>query len=985
MLRKNIGLGLAALLASSAMAFAQGPDNMGVAISLYEKGLYSQAAELFAKYPGADAQGYAVLCQTALKADGYEAAIAKYEEAYPASGLLTQIYYKHGLNLFDDGQYGRALPMLEGLDANSLDPNQQAERAFKLAYSRFSTGDGEGALHDLALLEKMPNSSYSAAGAYLNGYILYEKERYAKAEEKFLVSGKDPRFKEISEYYIADCRFRSKDYKYLTDNASKLFQNASAERKPNIARMISESFLVRGDTEKANEYFSKVASSAKLQERSDWFYAGSLMYASGDYKGAITNFSMMKERTDSLGQIAEYQMGYSHIKTGDKVSAMNCFKAASALDFDPVIKEDAYFNSAKLSFDLNHDPSVFNDYIKAYPKKEKSEMIYEYMALAALYDKDYARAIEEYDKIEELNSDQRNNYMKANYLRANQLMSGGSWRDAVPYLKAVTYYSDKRSAVNQLSRYWMAEAAFRDGDMAQARSIYNDLYNASALDTRPEGKTLPYNIAYTYLREDNASQAGRWFKEYILSGDKTVRRDALIRQGDCKYVEKNYSDAAKSYATAVKEFGSKDDAYALYQQAMAEGLAGKKDTKVKLLASAKNLAAKVPYRSEAIYELGRTYVSMNKNDDAASCYKDLVAKSADTTMIARSLIGLGMISANQNKFEEAAGYYKKVVSDLPESQYTEDALMAMESVYQAMGKSEEYVAYLDNLGPKGSRSDADKERILFSGAEQNFLAGNYTKALASLLNFQEKYPQSQHSTAVLYYVANCYNNLENKDLAVDTYNKVLADESASYREAAALEQGRLLYGMERFADAYKAFELLLGIGTFDDNLHIARLGMMESASKARQEENCIAAADMVLADKASQEDEILEAKYLKAKSLQQTSRRDEAFVLFKDLAKKPATQYGAEANYLLIQDAYDRAKYQEVQDLVYAFAESGSGNGYFLAKSFIILGDSFADQDEFAQAKATFESIRDGYTNTGDDVLESVKMRLEKLEELSKN
>ena len=115
------------------------------------------------------------------------------------------------------------------------------------------------------------------------------------------------------------------------------------------------------------------------------------------------------------------------------------------------------------------------------------------------------------------------------------------------------------------------------------------------------------------------------------------------------------------------------------------------------------------------------------------------------------------------------------------------------------------------------------------------------------------------------------------------------------------------------------------------------------------------------------------------------SRRDEAFVLFKDLAKKPATQYGAEANYLLIQDAYDRAKYQEVQDLVYAFAESGSGNGYYLAKSFIILGDSFADQDEFAQAKATFESIRDGYTNTGDDVLESVKMRLEKLEELSKN
>lgn len=982
--KKNIGLSLAALLAGSSLVFAQTPDNFEVAKSLYGKGLFGQAAELFSKYPGAEAQGYKVLCLTEAKADGYEAEIGKYENAFPASGLLPVIYYKHGLNLFDKGQYGVALPMLEGLDAEALSEKEQAERYFKLAYSRFSTGDGEGALHDLSLLERLPSTSYTAAGAYLGGYILYEKGRYNKAEEQFLKSIKDPRFKEISEYYIADCHFRSKDYKYLTDRAVKLFENTAPERKPNMARMISESYLVTGNTEKATEYYGKVAASSKLQERSDWFYAGSLMYAAGDYKGAVTNFSMMKERTDSLGQIAEYQMGYSYIKTGDKVSAMKSFKAASELSYDPVIKEDAYFNSAKLAFDLNHDPSVFNGYIAAYPAKEKSEMIYEYMALAALYDKDYARAIEEYDKIEELNSDQRNNYMKANYLRANQLMSAGSWKDAVPYLKAVTYYSEKRSAVNQLSRYWMAEAAFRDGDMSGARSIYNELYNASALDQRPEGKTLPYNIAYTYIREDNAAQASRWLGEYIASGDKTVRRDALVRQGDCKYVEKKYDEASKAYASAVKEFGSKDDAYALFQQAMSEGLAGRRDSKVKLLANAKNIGAMVPYRNEAVYELGRTYVALNKNDDAVACYKDLVAKSADTTLIARSLIGLGMISANQNKFEDAAGYYKKVVSDLPESQYTEDALMAMESVYQAMGKSEEYVAYLDELGPKGSRSDADKERILFSGAEQTFLAGNYTKALASLLAFQEKYPQSPNGGAVDYYIANCYNNLDNKDQAVETYNKVLANENASYREAAALEQSHLLYGMERFADAYNAFKLLGDIATFDDNKHTANLGMMESAFKARQADDCIAAANLVLADKASQEDEILEAKYLKAKSLQQTSHRDEAFAIFKELAKNAKTEYGAEANFLLIQDAYDRGQYKEVQDLVYAFAESGTSNSYYLAKSFLVLGDSFADQEEFKQAKATFESIRDGYEGE-DDILEAVRMRLEKLEEINKN
>ena len=38
---------------------------------------------------------------------------------------------------------------------------------------------------------------------------------------------------------------------------------------------------------------------------------------------------------------------------------------------------------------------------------------------------------------------------------------------------------------------------------------------------------------------------------------------------------------------------------------------------------------------------------------------------------------------------------------------------------------------------------------------------------------------------------------------------------------------------------------------------------------------------------------------------------------------------------------------------------------------------------EYAQAKATFESVRDGYSPTGnDDVMDNVRMRLEKLQEM---
>ena len=70
--------------------------------------------------------------------------------------------------------------------------------------------------------------------------------------------------------------------------------------------------------------------------------------------------------------------------------------------------------------------------------------------------------------------------------------------------------------------------------------------------------------------------------------------------------------------------------------------------------------------------------------------------------------------------------------------------------------------------------------------------------------------------------------------------------------------------------------------------------------------------------------------------------------------------------------------------MVHKFAADAPNQSYWLAKAFIVLGDSFAEQENYAQAKATFESIRDGYTPQGksDGVLDNVNMRLEKLKTL---
>ena len=81
--------------------------------------------------------------------------------------------------------------------------------------------------------------------------------------------------------------------------------------------------------EGANRYYEQDLSGKEPKNRSDYFYAGSLLYALKNYKGAVENYSMMEERTDSIGQIANYHLGFSQVQLKDKVSALGAFRDAA--------------------------------------------------------------------------------------------------------------------------------------------------------------------------------------------------------------------------------------------------------------------------------------------------------------------------------------------------------------------------------------------------------------------------------------------------------------------------------------------------------------------------------------------------------------------------------------------------------------------------------------------------------------------------------
>ena len=940
---KNIMAGLAAALLSASALYADVPvREYREILRLQENGMHGRSRHLFnekaAASRGGDASGRAVLSEVIMNVPGYEARVKEFMEENPHSVLIPQITYRHALNLFDRQDYKAAGALLDEVAPTAIERSQVDEYLFKKAYCELENGDVDRALLRFIELEKRPISDYTAPAKYSIAYIYYEKKEFFDALGWFEKAALDRRFAENANYFIMECRFMLKDYEYVTRHGERMYKSVPEDRKPHLARIISESWLVLGNASEARRYYELTANaSGQPKNRTDWFYSGSVLYAVGDYKGAIESYSNMESRADSIGQVANYQLGYSYVQTKNKVAAIQAFKDASMSMFDPAISEDAYFNWAKLAFDINNDPSVFQTYIKRYSDREKDDKIYSYMAVAALHNHDYAGAVDAYGMIDELDDDMRNNYMKANYLRAHQLISAGSYRLAVQCLKVAAYYSDKGSRFNQLSRFWIAESYYRNDQYRQARELYTELYNQSALYRQPESYLIPYNIAYCFFKEGDYDSAEKWFSLYLDGSVADFRKDALERVGDCHFVRKDYKSAAAAYDVVVGDFYDVNDIYPYYQAALSYGLSRNSERKIKLLSNALSADPSARFYPEAIYELGRAYVLREDDTNAEKVFHQLASSSKDTTYVAKAYIELGSLSRNQSQFNEALGYYKTVVEEMPLSGYAEDALAAIESIYQTKNEPQEYLAYIESIGKGASKTADEKEKMIFNAAEQNYLTGNYQRALASLQEYLEQYPAGKYAFNAEFYIADSYKNLGKFEQACDSYEKVIEGGTGSYVELAMLGFSELSYKLERWDDALGGYSSLYAAARFDNNRFAALEGMMRSAYRGHKWYEAIKNADKVLFESRMSDAVKREAEFVKAKAFMATSRRAEALAAMEKLAADCMDEFGAEAVYMLIMDSYDKAEFAEVENKVYAFADAGSPQTYWLAKSFIVL------------------------------------------------
>ncbi len=947
------------------------------ALVLYGQGMYERARTLFESCPDDPlSQDYAILCALHLRSADAFALAENAEKNREKTVLYSEIHRQMALWAFEKPDYAVALRELGKVNIKTLTPSQKGEFWYKKGFSSFSLE-----LYDQARDCFVESSSYPTeyvCPAYFAlGMLEYNGRDFEKARGWFEKSGQDPRFAQVSAFYLIDCQFMAKNYDYVIKYGEPLFPQIPEERQQYLARLLSEAYMVKGDPISAKKYLSV---SGKMSN-ADYFHAGSVLYAVGDYRGAIQNFEHMGVKTDSLYQTASYQKAYSYIQIKNKVKALEGFRDASNLSYDAVIKEDAMFNYAKLAFDLNNDESVFRRYIDTYGMSQKGELIYDYLAMSALQHNDYARAVDAYDQIDELSSSQKSNYIKANFLRARQLLALGSNTAAVPYLKAAAYYLDRDDEFGQLCRYTLANTYYVTEAYKDALTVYNDLYNLSALSTRSEGKLIPYNIAYCFFKQRDYSNAARWFDIYVKSSDRLARQDALTRRADCDFSLKNYKAAAGAYGRLLDEYPGTDDLYPYYYMGMACSLSSNQTGRVEALSAALGVSSNVPYYCQTMYELGRAYSDGSDYVNALKVFDLLLSRTSDPQYVAKAMIGKGMVKKNSGDFEGALADYKTLVAKMPSSPYVSEALLSIQSIYTAQKQPEKYIEYLEKNKLSTGKTASDRQNLYYGTAEQVFLAGNYSGAVTSFQKYLAKFPNAGNANDALYYIAASYKSLGQKEKACEYYKKALDKGlDGTFAEFALMDYASLLYSLEDYRTAFEAYLQLSSDKYTMTSKADAYKGAMRSAYRSRMYESSIDAAAALLKLSPSA-DLQREARFLQAKSYLSTSQRDKAFDLLTKLISEPDTAEGAESYYLIIQARFDWGKFSEVETGVFDFAQKCTSQPYWLAKAFIVLGDSYVERNMTEQAVATYQSVRDGYVASGpdDDIPGIVADKLSKL------
>lgn len=971
------------------------------ALELYQKGIYPSAQKQFEKFIKStdnyvshlktDAEFYIAMCAIELTNNDAEYLIGNFIHNHPESQKIDLAYFAMGKMQYQHKKYTKSISWLTKIDKNGLDKEKQFEMQFILGYCYFMTNDLETASKWLYQVKDVDNK-FAGPATYYYSHIAYLQKKYATALKGFEKLKENETFAPVVPFYISQIYYLQGDYKKVVEYSPALIKDNTTKRTPEIARIVGESYFKLKQYDSSVVYLEKYAEKTQQLTRDDHYLLGFAYYKNQKYADAAKYLERVSTTDDSLSQNAHYHLADCYIQGNDKTKARQAFGMASKLNFDNIIKEDALFNYAKLTYEQLYAPfneaiEAFRTYIQLYPNTPRTDEAYNYLTLAYLSTRNYKEAVESLEKIKNKDATIKAAYQKTAYYRALELFQNLNFGEAIEMFDISLQNASYNQNLAAQATYWQAEAYYRTEEFAKASEGYNKFILTPGSFNLPEYLMAHYNLGYAYFKLKNYDEAIVWFRKFnsLSNDEKNVYvGDAYNRIGDSFFIQRKYWAAIDYYDKSIS-IDKTDADYAAFQRGFSLGLVERPQKKAESLLS---LTTKYPnsnYMDDAIFELAESYMVLNQPSDAKKYYQQIERYYTGSSYYVKALVQLGLINYNTEIPDSAMQYYKRVVEGFPGTSEAKNALIGIRNIYVDKGDATAYFDYASKLGSIANMSLAEKDSLSYIAAEKLYVNGDCEKSNQAFNKYLSDFPQGNFIINSNYYLADCYFRNGNTDAAIEAFSKVAAMPKNSFTEQSLLQLGKIYFGKQQYDKCFETYSKLENVAELKSSLLEARLGKLRSAYQLDKLEEIPVIANSVLATEKLPAETEMETRFKLAQTHLKLNRVDDALIEFSKVATNLKTKEGAESKYNIAKIYLNKGEYNKAETEVFAFAEKNTPHQYWLAKSFILLADVYMKQDDFFQAKATLQSVIDGYSNTTDGIIDEATNKLNELVKVEKN
>ncbi len=818
---------------------------------------------------------------------------------------------------------------------------------------------------------------------YYRAYMDYTDERYDAAEAGFRQLVKSNSYGALVPFYLLQIDYRRGRYDHVIEQATEMLPKATASQQADLYRLIAGAHFHREEFSPALVHLENYRTAGGKEDRETGYMMGYALYRLARYQDAAPLLRGVCGADDQLTQNASYHLADCYLRTGDKRSAMQAFAMAAGNKSDPSIAEEALYNYGKLQYELgggrfNEAINLLTRYLNDYPNSARTVEVRRLLAAAYYNSRDYDAAYDAMHALPDRDAEMNAALQKIAYFRGLDAWEQNDPEKARSSLKesASMRVSPRYSS---LANFWLGEIDYAQGRYDAARERFDD-YLRRAPRTEREYALAWFNRGYCGFSQGRYDEAGadfdRFLELYTVSDD--YRTDALNRRADCYYVQRRFSDALATFDAAMAS-GGRGKHYARYRKALTLGALERTDEKISLLKAIVR-DDRGDYVPDALYEQGRACLAAERYKEGAQALESFVARYPRSPRLAQAYLDLGLVYLNLGNDDKALECYGRVISAAQGTTEARSAQKAAREIFVARGDVAGYFDFARRAGVEQDISTLQRDSLTFAAARSLYLAGPSEAAARSLRSYVKSYAEGAYVTDALYYLSLCPQPDGRERVNV---LQQLVDRGESPYRIEALGSLAEAAEQEQMYDRAAAAWLQL-------TAEAPTAGQRQEASEgyvrmiaAQGDERLL--RDDLAAEVASMPDHteraLREACFARAGALERAGQQAEALELYRTLSSEVRSAEGAESKYRVIAALHAAGDDDAAEKAVFEFSESRSPHNDWLARAFILLGDIYQGRGDSFQARATWQSVVDGYTPRNDGIVDEARERIQQLKD----